>query len=328
VRPIRRRLTALGAVLLLAGSVPAATGPAGAAPAPRFWPKDPAHNIKPKPDVTDFSSICGQAGRSAKCGAQIVRALNHARAKLGRRAYALPPRFLSLSGRDQLLVLSNDDRRAYHETPIRGRNATLDHNADTAAARSQDPPGVPAIHRHPALTIGSTLALGSGGVYTNPLFDYYEWMYFDGPGSNNVDCPAPNSPGCWGHRHVTLYKGSDGHEILMGVGTAHTPSGYTAWTELYESFQPGVHLPFVPTVTDLSRHRGSTAGGDRVVVSGFGFRRAESVQVGGRHARIVDRSNTRLVVRTPAHPAGPGYVVVVGSGGDSARSAAAKYRYG
>lgn len=310
---------------MAAGS--AAVGSAGAAPAPRPWPKDPAHNIAPKPDVTSYSSVCGRASHSTKCGAQIVRALNHARAELGRRAYHLPPRFLALRPRDQLLVLSNDDRRVYHEVTIRSRNAALDHNADVGAANGQDPTGVPAIHRHPANAIGSTLALGSGGVYTNPLFDYYEWMYFDGPGSHNVDCPSAGAPGCWGHRHVTLSR-TYNRPLLMGVGNARRSDGWIAWTELYESFEPGVNLPLLPSVVNLSRHRGRPAGGDRLVVAGFGFHRAASVQVGGRHARIVDRSNNRLVVRTPAHPAGPGYVVVVGTGGSSAKSAAARYRYG
>jgi len=326
VRLPARLVPALLAALLV-GAGPGLVNPAGAAPAPRLWPQDPAHNIAPKPDVTSYSSVCGRASHSAECGARIVRALNHARAELGRRAYHLPPRFLSLNPRDQLLVLSNDDRRVYHETTIRARNAALDHNADVGAANSRDPQGVPTIHRHPAGAIGSTLALGSGGVYTNPLFDYYEWMYFDGPGSANQDCPSAGAPGCWGHRHVTLSR-SYTRPLLMGVGTARLSNGWTAWTELYESFEPGVNLPLLPSVVNLSRHRGGTAGGDRLVVSGFGFHRAASVQVGGRHARIVDRTNNRLVVRTPAHPAGVGYVVVDGTGGDSARSPAAKYRYG
>jgi hypothetical protein len=328
VRSTARYATALVTMLLLACGGLAAAGAAGAGPAPQLWPKDPAHNINPKPDVTSFTSVCSQAGNSKKCGAQIVRALNHARTKLGKPVYALPPRFLSLSRRDQLLVLSNDDRRVYNETLIRGRNAALDHNADHWAAQTQDPHGVPTIHRHPARTTGSTLAVGGGGPYTNPLFAYYLWMYLDGPGGPNADCPSASSPGCWGHRHVTLYRGSNGDQILMGVGTAHLNSGLVAWTELYESFAPAnLNLPLVPTVTDLSRHSGGTAGGDTVVVKGYGFHHAAAVHVLGQHAHVVNQSNTRLTIRTPAHQADSGYVVVNGSGGDSAKSAAAKYRY-
>ncbi len=217
----------LATLLALAGGVLAAAGSAGAVHrrpavgAALPWPKDPAHNIRPKPDVTDFSSVCGRAGRSAGCDAKIVRALDHARSVLGQPVYALPPRFGSLSRPDQLLVLTNDDRRLYKETPMRARNGALDKNATYWAARTEDPHGVPAIHHHPARTIGSTLALGNGGRLREFALRLLRcWMYFDGPGGPNADCTSRHSAGCWSHRHVTLNRASDGDHILMGAGTA------------------------------------------------------------------------------------------------------------
>ena len=42
------------------------------------------------------------------------------------------------------------------------------------------------------------------------------WMYDDGPGGTNVDCPASGGGGCWAHRDIIL--GSYASPALMGVG--------------------------------------------------------------------------------------------------------------
>jgi hypothetical protein len=333
VRNISRRSTVLATVLaLMCGVLAAGPTTAGArtpnrptVPTANPWPKNPPHNIEPKPDV-NRSSACTGHPRSKACGAQIVRALDHAHAVLGKSAYALTPRFLSLTGRDQLLVLTNDDRRSYGETTIRGRNVALDNNADHWAAREQDPHGVAVVDHHQAGFIGSNLAVGSGPI-TNPLFAYYLWMYFDGPGGPNADCSSAGAPGCWGHRHVTLYQHPHTEQVLMGVGIAHLGNGEVSWTELYETFSGGANLPLKATVTGLSKHEGGTAGGSTVVVKGFGFSHAVWVHVLKQHAHIVHRSNSALTIRTPAHKPASGYVVVHGTGGLSGRTAAAKFRY-
>jgi hypothetical protein len=328
-------LTALTTVLVLIGGVTITAGSAGATPRPMSrptapaahpWPKDPAHNIKPKPDVNAYPSACTIHPTSKACGAKIVRALDHARHVLGKRSYPLPPDFLSLSGQDQLLTLTNDDRHSYGEAPVRGRNAALDKNAAHWAVRDQDPHGVLIVAHHHAYAIASNWAGGTGPI-ANPLFAYYEWMYEDGPGGHNADCQPGSTEGCWGHRHDTLYKFGAGLQVLMGVGTGKDDNGFTCWTELYESFRDTATMPMIATITDLSRHSGGTAGGTTVVVQGYGFGQAAWVHVLKQHARIVDRSNTRLTIKTPAHKAGAGYLVVHGSGGDSQHTAADKYRY-
>lgn len=331
-----RRPALLAVVVVLGFAGLAAAGPAGATPrtadgptvpASNPYPKDPAHNIKPKPDVDEYPSVCVSHPKSTTCGAQVVRALNHARHVLGQPDYPLPAHFLSLSGYDQLLVLTNDDRNQYGETPVRGRNATLDKNAAHWAVRDQDPHGVLVVdHHHVQGYITANWAGGSGAI-ANPLFAYYEWMYQDGPGSHNVDCTPQDRSGCWGHRHDTLYKFGSGRQVLMGAGTGKDSNGFTCWTELYESFQDSASLPLIPTVTGLSPNNGGTAGGTKVVVKGYGFHHAASVHVLKRHARVVHATNTRLTIRTPAHSAGSGYVVVHGSGGQSQHTAAAKFRY-
>ncbi|HUY24713.1 MAG TPA: hypothetical protein VMV09_05335, partial [Candidatus Saccharimonadales bacterium] len=48
-----------------------------------------------------------------------------------------------------------------------------------------------------------------------------DWMYNDGPGSFNIDCPSASSPGCWIHRDDILLNSSSGEMVA--------PPGYT-WT--------------------------------------------------------------------------------------------------
>ncbi len=73
-----------------------------------------------------------------------------------------------------------------------------------------------------------------------------EWMYDDGPGGTNADCPAAGGGGCWGHRDIIL--GQYAAPALMGVGygrgttqlfvggdTVDTP--YFTWAQ---------EIPFLP----------------------------------------------------------------------------------
>lgn len=317
---------------LLAG-IPAASATTQApnrvgAAASHPWPKDPAHNIAPKPNVKSYGAApaCFGKPRSTTCSTLIVRALNHARSALNKRSYHLPSRFLSLAGTEQLLVLSNDDRRLYSEPTIRGLNGALNKNASYWAVRDQDPRGVAVVHHHQAHGFTSNWAGGTAAI-ANPLFAYYEWMYEDGLGGNNVECQPRYTAGCWGHRHDTLFKFGSHVQLLMGVGSGRDSHHFQCWTELYESFADNVTMTFVPTVTGLSRHSGSTTGGTTVVVPGYGFDHATSVHVLGSGAHIVKRSNAALTIKTPRHGRGSGHVVVYGNGGTSRKTYAAAYTY-
>jgi hypothetical protein len=60
----------------------------------------------------------------------------------------------------------------------------------------------------------------------NGLDADYGWMYDDGRGSGNLDCPRSGGPGCWGHRHGIL--DNFGTVGAMVMGTAFDPTGDNA----------------------------------------------------------------------------------------------------
>jgi hypothetical protein len=142
------------------------------------------------------------------------------------------------------------------------------------------------------------------GAFANAPAAYYEWMYYDGYESGNVDCERPTDPGCWGHRHNILFQdgGETGeYEAAMGAATGtDSRSGETGYAMLtlasWPRFDPpltyyytwaeaqadgaGTH-PYDPGVPDLSppesnlasphlelRWRGRTLriGGDEVLL--------------------------------------------------------------
>ncbi|MFB6264144.1 MAG: IPT/TIG domain-containing protein [Bradymonadaceae bacterium] len=76
------------------------------------------------------------------------------------------------------------------------------------------------------------------------------------------------------------------------------------------------------SIDGLAPAAGSTAGGDRVVVEGGGFGPRARVTFGGERATVLQREKggKKLVVRTPAHPAGT-VDIGVQSGGDAVLAA-------
>jgi hypothetical protein len=151
-------------------------------------------------------------------------------------------------------------------------------------------------------------------------------MYDDGPGSPNADCRHRGDPGCWGHRHNTLWKfGRD--QILMGAGGGRDRRGFQTWATLYESFSPNVTMTFIPSVTGLSHHNGTTRGGTVVRIYGYGFVHVHAVRILGKSVHFSKVNATTLRIRTPRHAAGRGHVVVYGNGGTSHKTGAAEFRY-
>ncbi len=181
--------------------------------------------------VPAYTMQCQNAPTSSQCQDNAIAALNNARAKMNQPAYNLPPGFESLSQPMQLLVLANSDRALYGLSAIAGLNATLNAIA-TAAANSPtpaDPVGPNSVDGAPMRAWTSNWA----GGWTSALYVYYNWMYDDGPGSSNLDCPTASSPGCWGHRTNTLYNFGSAF-VAMGVGMGTYNGGQTTFTELFE----------------------------------------------------------------------------------------------
>ena len=115
----------------------------------------------------------------------------------------MPNGYAQLSVQEQILVVSNLERGARGLNTFAGLSSTMDATAQGGANGSYDPVGPPGV------AWGSNWA---GDV--TPLDADFNWVYNDGPGGFNIDCPYPGASGCWGHRNNLLgpYNGT------MGVG--------------------------------------------------------------------------------------------------------------
>jgi hypothetical protein len=165
-------------------------------------------------------AACAGDGTGQICERAAVHALDHARAALGLRAYALPARFVSMPAGHQWLILANADRLVYGETPIAGTVAALNAVARQAALAHEDPDPwalLEALHDQRSIAFGSDWA----GGQPNALLAYYGWMYDDGYGSGNLDCQTPTAAGCWGHRDNII---GFGHAAALAMGVS-APAG-------------------------------------------------------------------------------------------------------
>lgn len=314
----RSPLFVLCTLLALVGgalALPSAAGASG-------YPLEPAKNIPPP---SRAMTVCSSHPYSSNCKHIMIKALNHARAVMGEPAYQLPPGFVTLTAAEQLLVLSNLDRRLYARAPVIGLNAPLNASAQSGAMHDSDPPFVSIDGTGPAVGASNW----AGGA-RSPLLAYYLWMYADGPTdgtSGNVSCRQPGDASCWDHRNATLMRSGSTNKLAMGVGHGKGPSGMPAWTELYEAFWPSTAMTYVPTVAQLSTSYGSYLGGTAVTVTGFGFVHVTGVTVGGQPARYTVNSRTRISVLTPAGTAGRAFVRVSTTGGSSMSTPAAAFSY-
>ena len=265
---------------------------------------------------------CERAPAGSTCENAVVKALDHARAALGKPNYDLPARFDSLTAAEQLLVLVNDDRHVYGRAAVRGLNAALDKGAVAGAKKNLDPSQVG--------TGWVAVASNWAGGMRSALFAYYGWMYDDGLDpdgtSKNIDCSTSHPSGCWSHRNNMLFNFGSGNQIALGIGHATTGSG-PSWTQLFQAYPASKRLAYVPTVTGLSVHSGPAAGGTTVTITGFGLVRVGSVHFGATAAKITHRSATALRVRAPKHAKGTVHVVVTAVGGHSSSTGAAAYAY-
>lgn len=211
----------LSALLSAAAALLVATAMAGTAPAAVV---SLTRNVAPSPN---FPVICAADGKaSAICRASELAAIQHARALEHVRPLVLPRNFWSLSGAEQVFVLTDVERYDRGVRTLVGLATTLDPVALAGAAHDRDP-----------VLSGWVLADGTqvyswGSVWaadTDALTADYAWMYNDGWGGSvastpNRDCSSPTAAGCWGHRRVLL----DPHANmpLLIAGAARTAASY------------------------------------------------------------------------------------------------------
>jgi hypothetical protein len=139
----------------------------------------------------------------------------------------LPPDYAQLTVPEQLFVVINLERIGRGLSPFAGLSAPLDANARAGAAAANDPPDLGGAY----LLVDGEWAGGS----VNALDAVYGWMYDDGPGSGNLDCPRGGAPGCWGHRHGILDDFGSGERLIAGAAleaTADTHRGDRGGTSM------------------------------------------------------------------------------------------------
>jgi hypothetical protein len=121
----------------------------------------------------------------------------------------LPPGFEALTTPQQILVAVNLERVDRGLAPFTGLTADLNASAQRGADLANDPPDP-----GPSYDVVDTEWAGGS---SNGLDADYGWMYDDGIGSGNLDCPKNGGPGCWGHRHGILDDFGSVGTLVMGA---------------------------------------------------------------------------------------------------------------
>jgi hypothetical protein len=210
---------------------------------------DPAAN-RPLSRTTLWS--CQNNPSGSACISSALADINAARAAEGVRAMVLPSNFASMSVPVQLLNLANFERVDRGLTPILGLSASLNADAQAAAAQDRDPV--------PTHFYGNTMTSNWAGGDSSALEADFEWMYDDGPGSGNLDCTSSDRSGCWGHRHDILWRFSGPTVMGAGYGTGqYGPS----MTELFVGgdTRTGPGQADAPIVRPAGQSVGATAAG-------------------------------------------------------------------
>ncbi|MGN6474691.1 MAG: hypothetical protein ACTHK4_13725 [Mycobacteriales bacterium] len=179
--------------------------------------RDPRRNVAPAPNYLNQCSTAGPD--NATCIQQALAAIDNARAAEGVGPMILPKNYRHMSIRRQTFVVTNLERVDRGLRPIKGLTAKLNANATHAAVVRQDPTLLNAVMILLGIRTYDSIWAGDFG----PLASDYDWMYNDGyssQGSINIDCTAPSSEGCWGHRHAILDPFTGLPTLLAGSGSS------------------------------------------------------------------------------------------------------------
>ena len=148
--------------------------------------------------TADFGSSCWPAGyQSLTCEEAEVADIDSALASEGLQPLSWSAALYSLSTSEQEFVVTNQERVLRGLAPIAGMDTAADQNALAGAQARNDPQtgSVP----------GEIAAVGNWAEDYGPLGSDFDWMYNDGPGSFNIDCPSGStSTYCWVHRDQIL----------------------------------------------------------------------------------------------------------------------------
>jgi len=191
---------ALAAAVLLLPVAQQVSAAAGIVP-----PQNPGANISPPPG---YDGPCGSlSAPNPYCPSGLTLIYGDRQAE-GVSPMSLPSNYPSLTPAEQLFVLTDLERIDRGIAPISGLSANLDAYAQAGANAGTDPSFPPYADKGGS-TYASTPSVGMALAM---------WMYNDGPGGSNLDCPTSGGGQCWGHRDIIL--GQYASPSLMGVGNS------------------------------------------------------------------------------------------------------------
>lgn len=174
--------------------------------APEVW--EPARNRRPGAAfVSACQDVAPTVASQRRCEAAALPAFDAARAAEGIGPLQLPAGFAAEPAPVQLLALIDLERVARGLAAVPSLSPYLDALAEWGASHGADPP----------LPTGRAGGSNWAGGLRSTLLSTFLWMYDDGPGSFNFDCPTAGSAGCWGHRRNILSAYPD--PALMGASS-------------------------------------------------------------------------------------------------------------
>jgi hypothetical protein len=195
----------------------------------------PSSNTRPS---AAFVAACRAMGRSqhanAVCDQAAVKDFDKVRRREGVKPLVLPRDFVKLSPPLQLLAIANLERVDRGLQPILGLTAQLNALARHGANHHSDP-------SFPNPFVGTTGSANWASAGNSVLLDDFYWMYDDGYGSFNGDCPTKQAPGCWGHRDGILLRMDSGR--VMGAAAAFGQGGASMTEEFIGGYQRLHHDP-------------------------------------------------------------------------------------
>jgi hypothetical protein len=204
---------------------------------------DPPRSEPPDPDYYRTCAPSGLDG-SVACTDTVLAAIDRARSAEGIGPMVLPAEFGQLTVPAQLFVVTDLERVDRGLPPFVGLSAAMDANARRGADSAGDPPDPPGV-------IGDDEEWSGGSV--NALDADYGWMYDDGIGSGNLDCPPHGGPGCWGHRHGILDAFGPVGAMVMGAAVDPTgdttAGGWAGGTSMAMTLTATLHPPATYVVT-------------------------------------------------------------------------------
>jgi hypothetical protein len=172
-----------------------------------------SYSPNPTANVPDtFMSTCYSSGfGSVACGEAEAASLDSAGSGEGLASLDWPSALFGLNQADQEFIAADEERVSRGLPPIAGLTGAANQSALTAAQSNTDPDG---------FDVSGAIAYASNWAEDyGPLGAMFDWVYNDGPGSFNEDCPTAGNSGCWIHRDNVL--------LDTTTGEMTPPSGYT-----------------------------------------------------------------------------------------------------